>query len=488
MAQIPILSGIYADKLSDFRTALPRNLIPVPKDNGISAGYLRPADGLVAIGLGPGNDRGAINWNGLCYRVMGSKLCVVDANGGITQLGDVGGSVSQCSMAYSFDRLAIVSDNRVFYWDGSALSEVTDPDLGSIIDIVWVDGYFMMTDGEFLIVTDLNDPTAINPLKYGSAEANPDPILSLIKIRNEVYALGRHTVEVFQNVGGTNFPFQRITGAQLERGTLGTHCSAKFDDALVFLGGSAGDSGTGEPPAIWMGMDGQTEKLSIREVDQILSTIDEATLANVTMDTRTEASHRFLYVHLPEQTLVYDGGASAELERPIWFTLDSGDHLGRSAYLARNFVYCYGKWIFGNPLSAAVGIFSRSTSTHYDTKIGWEFSTPIIYNEGMAAQIHDLELVGLPGRLPTDDIPPLFGIVLQPQNPMPVIGTAYSLDGETWSQERVISAGQRGERTKRLIWRQQGILRNYRMQRFRGTSDAHISFARLEARVEPLNA
>ena len=46
--QIPILNGIYTDNDSDFRTSYPRNMIPVPKAQGMSAGYLRPADGIVA--------------------------------------------------------------------------------------------------------------------------------------------------------------------------------------------------------------------------------------------------------------------------------------------------------------------------------------------------------------------------------------------------------------------------------------------------------
>jgi hypothetical protein len=40
--------------------------------------------------------------------------------------------------------------------------------------------------------------------------------------------------------------------------------------------------------------------------------------------------------------------------------------------------------------------------------------------------------------------------------------------------------------SKRLIWLQQGSFRNWRLQRFSGTSDAFLSFARLEARLEPL--
>jgi hypothetical protein len=101
---------------------------------------------------------------------------------------------------------------------GSTLVQVTDPDLGVVLDVVWVDGYFMTTDGEFLVVTELVDPTQVNPLKYGSSEVDPDPVVALLKLRNEVYALNRNTIEVFDNVGGLLFPFQRIDGAQIQKG------------------------------------------------------------------------------------------------------------------------------------------------------------------------------------------------------------------------------------------------------------------------------
>jgi hypothetical protein len=68
----------------------------------------------------------------------------------------------------------------------------------------------------------------------------------------------------------------------------------------------------------------------------------------------------------------------------------------------------------------------------------------------------------------------------------PQISTSYSLDGVTWSQDKWITVGSIGDRTKRLCWLQQGLLRNMRMQRFRGDTQAHVSFARLEARLEPL--
>ena len=207
--QIPIISGIYTNAAADLRVSYPVNLVPTVSDSGISQGYLRPADGIVAFGVGPGIDRGGIRWNNVCYRVMGSKLVSIASDGTTTTLGDVGAG-GQVRFDYSFDRLAINSGTNLYYWDGAALTQVTDADLGAVLDVVWVDGYFMTTDGANLVVTELTNPLQVNPLKYGSSEADPDPVKCLLKIHNEVYVLNRHTIEVFDNVGGNLFPFQRI--------------------------------------------------------------------------------------------------------------------------------------------------------------------------------------------------------------------------------------------------------------------------------------
>ncbi len=100
--------------------------------------------------------------------------------------------------------------------------------------------------------------------------------------------------------------------------------------------------------------------------------------------------------------------------------------------------------------------------------------------EALQVEVHQLandvkellELVGLTGSV-------AYGID-------PTINTSYSTDGETWSQQKFIKAGTTGQRAKRLVWFQQGWMRNWRIQRFQGTSDAHMSFARLEAAIEPL--
>jgi len=80
-----------------------------------------------------------------------------------------------------------------------------------------------------------------------SSEADPDPINGLLKLRNEAYALNRYTIEVFTAISnpGTLFPFERVEGAQIQKGSIGTHTAAVFMERIVFMGG-----GRNESPAI----------------------------------------------------------------------------------------------------------------------------------------------------------------------------------------------------------------------------------------------
>lgn len=463
--QIPIINGSATDESANFRTIFPRNMIPVPKETGFSAGYLRPADGIVSLAVGPGTDRGGINWNGIHYRVMGETLVQISKEGSIITLGEIPG-VDLVTLDYSFDYLIIVSSGKLFYYK-TEVKGTTDPDFGNVIDAIWVDGYTMTTDGTSLIVTELGDPFSVNPLKYGSSEADPDPVVGLLKLRNEPYALNRYTIEQFDNIGGDLFPFQRNKGAQLQRGAMGTYCAAVFSNAIAFMG-----SGRNEAPAVWLGLNGSTSKISTREIDTIIAEYSEAQLSKCLVEARIFRTHEFLYVHLPDQTLVYDGNASQATQQPVWHILCSST-TGKARYRGWNMVFCYDMWMCGDPTTNNVGQLVDTVSTHYGDVVGWEFATQINYNGGMGAIFNMLELVTLPGRIP-------LGV-------NPVIWTSYSEDGETWSQEKSCYVGKQGERNKRVTWIRQGRMKNWRIQKFRGTSDAHLSVARLEAQLEPLS-
>lgn len=463
--QIPVLNGVYTSEASDFRVAYPYNLVPVPVEQGISQGYLRPAEGIVAFTTdGAGFDRGGINWNGVCYRVLGSRLVKITDLGVIVDIGFIHGS-DQVSFDYSFTYLAIAGGRFFYLYDGTTLAQVTDVDLGAVIDFIYVDGYFMTTDGTNLVVTELSNPFSVLPTKYGSSEADPDPVKAVLKLHNEPTAINRYTMETFSNIGGDGFPFSRIDGALIDKGAVGTHACCLFMDNIALVGG-----GRNEAISVYLGSNGQTVRIATYEIDLILASYTDEVLLDVKVEARVDKGHQLLYIHLPDKTLVYDGAATAVTNERVWFIVGSG--LAQAQYRARNFVRCYNKWLVGDTASFKVGYMSSDVNTHWGVKVGWEFSTVIVYNDGAGCIFHELELVALTGRVAP--------------HVTPMLSTQYSFDGEVWSQLKFINAGTTSQRQKRLVWLQQGSMKHWRVQKFNGDSDSRLSIARLEARIEPL--
>jgi len=322
----------------------------------------------------------------------------------------------------------------------------------------------MCTDGEFLTVTELDNPFVRNPIKYASSEADPDPIKALLRVRDEVYVLNRYTIEVFTNVGGNNFPFQPVPGAQVRKGTVGLNTCCVFGDGVAYMGGGYND-GIG----VWYTEGARSIKISDRELDLLLKTYTTQALEQVVLEEREDEDHHFLYIHLPDRTYVYDFLASRALEVPVFHILRSGVN---SSYRARYFLRVYDNWWCSDPLGGLTGFLSNERSDHWGERVPWEFSTGIVYNESKGALVQELELIGLPGKQAFGD--------------KSIIYSDYSDDGETFSDPDVWQPEGYGARQERISFFLQGPMGNWRIQRFRGDSAARLTIARLEAQIEPL--
>lgn len=464
MTAFPILKGIYADQYAQLRTSLPVNLEPVVIDTGLSEGQLLSSPGITELAAGPGSDRGAYVWKGVCYRVMGTKLVSV-VGAVVTVLGDVGAG-GPVAFTEGFGFIGINSGTGLYYWDGTAVTQVTDPDLGPVIDVQWVDGYVMTTDGESLVVTELNDRYAVDPLKYGSSEVDPDKIQCLRKVRGEIYAINRNSIENFQNRGGTGFPFTRNAGGYIGKGAVGPRARADFLDSFAFVGGAKG-----EAISVYLAGPGQAAPLATAEIDALLAELTDEEQAAIEMDTRIEKGEQRLYVHLPDKTLVYLQQASRKNEGAVWQVL-AGGAMTDQAWPGRHIVLNAGKWQLGSP-AGKVGYLDQSTPTQWGQIAGWRFDTVYLFNAAKGFILKAVELIGLPGYAPLGVEPTMF--------------LSTTNDGRTYGQERAISMGRAGERGKRMQWRPARKFENYAGLRFRGANAALASVMRLEIEVEGLN-
>lgn len=461
--QIPIYEGIYVDAVSDFRTAYPVNLSPVPKKTGFSDGYLRTVEGVAFFGLTNGRNRGGIEWNDILYRACGTKLVSISAAGIATELGDIGDNGKDAVFTFSVDRLAIASNGKLWYYNvATGVTQVVDPDVGVVNWVVWIDGYFVVTDGNTMAVTELADPYSVNPLKYGTAEASPDIINSLLRISGQLVAVGALTNEFFQNVGGPLFPFQRMPNALIERGSVGAYAAALYNQTFAFVG-----RGVNEAASVYLAGPGSTAQIATREIDTLLS--EEADLSTVKLETRVDKSMQLLYVHLATKTLVYDVSATAVFQKPIWFILNSGV-AGDLPYRCRDFVRVYGKWVCGDRQANQTGAIVSNTTRQFGEKIMWQFDTSFGFNQGFGSIFHQVELHHRPGA----------------QGDPAVIWHQYSDNGQEYSMLREAQPTNPGQTSTRAIWFGCGLMRDARVLRFRGVNDAPDSFAALTANVEPL--
>ncbi len=458
--QIPVLQGIYTDSHGDFVFSYPINREPILIDSGVSKGYIRPAPGVTQIGTGPGGDRGGKLWNGTCYRLMGSTLGSVTTGGIFTAIGAIGGT-DLSTMDFSFDRLAINADLQLWYYYAGTLFQVTDPDLGIVIDMLWVDGYFMTTDGVDLIVTELLDPTQVDPLKYGSSEESPDPITGLMKIHGEVHALNRTSIEVFQNVGGTGFPFQRNQGALIDKGCVGPRAKAYIAQTYAFVGG-----GVNEAVGVHFAGQGIAIKVSSTAIDDILELLTEEELYNISCESRIDSDEQRLIIHLPGISLCYYVNASKTVGKPVWAYLASGIEFDQP-YLPRNAVRVGAEWIVGDK-NGRIGKYDDAVSTQFGDVAGAQWDTLLLYNDAAWAILGDLELVGTPGRNSQ-------------------IFFSCTTDGVTWGQETQINGGSTGQRDIRMVTRPRRRFSNWMGLRFRVADDGTSSFARLQCDVEALD-
>jgi hypothetical protein len=460
MAAIPLLSGVAGSETGEFKQTYPLNLEPVIIDSKISKGQLKAAQGVVQLGTGPGPDRGGILWNGLMYRVMGSKLCSIAADGVEAQIGDVGAG-ARCAFDYSFDRLAVASAGGLWYYTTEGgLVQVTDEDLGTVTDMIWIDGYFMTTDGTYVVVTELSDPMQVKPLKYGSAEEDPDPITGLIKYRDEAYVIGRFTIQPFQNVGGNGFPFATDLRETIPFGCVGSAAKCLFSDGFAFIG-----SGRNQGLNVYMaGFQASAQAIGSRELCDALDALSDPTVVEI--EQRADRAENRLFVHLPKETWVFLLNASTQAGEPIWYRLQTD----ASGYRCRNEIPAYGKKIVGDTQSGIFGYLTNETVLQYGITPSWQFDCGLLYNQGVGAILHSIELVGLPGRGAN-------GAVFM----------SMTSDGEIWSVERSVKLIA-ANRNRRIAWRPHSRIGNYLGLRFRGTGTSLPGIASCEAKLAPLTS
>lgn len=459
--QIPLLKGDTMDGV-DYRDALPVNMLAIPKQILGTDGYMQQWFGLTKFAEGQGIDRGSI-WVSRSgfeghYRVSGNKLIKVNSNGYASVLGNIPGS-DQASLAYSFNNLAIVADRKLYYYNPTdGFRQITDNEVGSPLDIVWIDGYFVLTDGEDVYHSNIADEEQFEPLDFGNAQFRPDSSRGLgVNEDNELVIFGEFTIEYFVNTAQENFAFTRIQRKSQKIGIMGTDCKKELNGKWYTLARRKETS-----PAFHITSLGSEQKISSREIDIILSGYNEDELALTTIDTYVIDNIKMVQFNLIRDTIIFNLTAyELSGEAGAWMIAKS-DVYGDKPYRGKGAIFDpnVSKWIVGDRLNSNIGYMDKEGVTHYGEIAEWIIYTPFIKLDGLS--INQIEIETIPGIAPDNDATASFSV---------------TYDGRAYSKEWWNLYGENLDYNQRFYFRRVGHVRNFVGFKLRGASRSRMNFA-----------
>jgi hypothetical protein len=408
---------------------------------------------LAAVGNGP--IRGMHEAFGTRFVVSGTALYKVAADGTATNLGAVGSG--EVSMADNGTYLVVVTNPDAYYTDGTAsVTQITDADFTSrgASKVKFVDNYmiFLEPDTGRFFCADLGSVTDFNALDFATAEGSPDLLVGMEVEHRQVILLGEKSVEIFENVGGSGFPFERAIGGFAEIGCFGGNTVAKIDNSVVWV---ANDFSVRK-------LIGNTpQRISDYAVEQFLSGADVST--GIAYAYHLDG-HAF-YV------LCYSTGCW------VW-DATTGQWHERSSYPEDYYRWQYhcnvdGTQYVGDAYSNKVGYFDPTTYAEYGDIQRAEWTYQTVYSEHKRAFHDRLEVVMETG----------VGLVTG-QGSDPELMMEFSDDGGlTWESLPNKKIGMMGEYLHRPFW---NALGSARQRVYRGAiSDpirVTISDTTLEAR------
>ena len=510
--KMPILGSSYVARSVNAADNRMINLFPeVIPEGGKEPGFLNRAPGLEllqTIGSGPIRALWAHQTNGAdFYVVSGTEVYKMTSTSATpVKLGDVidGGPVS---IADNGTQLFFACNGPSYIYNEATneFKQITDPDFPGAVTVGYLDGYFVFNEpnSQRVWVTQLLDGTSIDPLDFASAEGSPDGLVAVNVDHREAWLFGTDSVEVWYDVGGTDFPLQRIQGAFNEIGCVAAFSIAKLDNSLFWLGTDARGQG------IVYKANGYTgQRVSTHAIEYAIA--QYGNISDALAYTYQQEGHGFYVLTFPSAnaTWVYDAATQAWHERA---GLVNGAFTRHRSNCQCNFggETIVGDFENGNIYKYSLDVYSDNNAPQKWLR-SWR-AIPTGQNTLKRTAQHSLQLdaesgVGLNG-FTTEQV---FFLVTQNGDNLitengnylatditssviadPQVMLRWSDDGgHNWSNEHWTSMGGIGRFGQRIMWRRLGMTTRIRDRVYEvsGTDPVKIAIMGAELHASPTNA
>lgn len=367
---------------------------------------------------------------GYLWVVSGSSLYRVDSNKTATLIGSIG-SPARVTIVNNITTIVVVNEPDAYYYDTttSTFGQISDADFTSrgASDVAFLDNFLLFIEpgsGRFF-GSDVGSATSFDSLNFATAEGSPDNLVGIEVDHRQALLFGEDTVEVWELVGGSGFPFARAANGLIEQGCANGRTMAKQDNTVF-----------------WLAQDYTVRRLDGTTPVRVSQTGIEQALGSVTVGSGqgysySQEGHLFYVLTFPERTFVYDATIGEFHERETY---------GYPYWLAWSHAQFAGLELVGDVSGNRIGYLSPDAFDDWGAIQRMEWTYQPVYAESNRAFHDRLEVIMETG----------VGLTAG-QGSDPELMMEVSDDGgRTWSSLPNRKIGKIGEFKKKIEWPQLG--------------------------------
>jgi len=375
------------------------------------------------------------------YVVCGNTFYQVDSSGAATSKGTINSTTGYVWIENNGLQVMVVdsvtNEGYIYTLSNDTFAQITDADFPGAGSLTYQDGYFIITqpDTDYVFLSDINDGTSWDALKYAAAEGDPGNLVAVLSDHRELFVFGENASEVWWN-SGASYPFDRREGVYLEVGLGAAASLAKVDNSVFWLD----DKGMvrrlhGYDP----------EFVSTRRLEKIIA--GYSTVSDAIGFGYVDQGHSFYQLTFPtaNATWCYDTATKRWHERT--------SYPGSNRHRANCYAYFNRKHIIGDYENGKLYELDHDTYTDNSETV----QRVHVFPKVRADRFHRLRINFKSGT----------GLVTgQGSDPQAMLDWSDD-DCRTWSNEHWADIGEIGEYTRRSVWYQMGRsesgFRNYRV-------------------------
>lgn len=401
------------------------------------------------------------------FVILGTDVYTVETNKIFNLVGELSSSTSErFQLSQNGTQLTIIdSVGNAYVATTASVALVTDPNYLASVDTEFIDGFTIyagVDDGsgrkDAFLISALDDSTTIDD-DFGSAESEPDKIVGVKKYNGQLWLFGSETIEVHQNTGNQDFPFERINGAVLDKGCAAKASIAQEETSLTWLGNDR---------VFYMAQGYNYKAISTYPINQEIEKLIR--IDNAFSFIYIQDGHKFYTTTFPtdERTFTYD------ITEELWHERQSIDlDCKTTRWRANNYEIFAEKNLVGDFEEGIIYEIDSETFKEGTHALKSEIISRLISAKSAKFNIHRLEL----------DFDSGLGLITG-QGINPQVMLQISVDGgRTYGQELWRSLGKQGEYRTRAEWRQLGIA-DVKGMNFRVTISDPIRRALLGAYID----